>query len=340
MSLLRVTSPHASGLGTVSAVMRDVLLATVPGVLVMTWFFGPGTLINLVLGAAVALALEYGVMALRGRDPRVAISDLSVLVTSTLLCIALPPYAPWWLIVIGVVTAVLLGKQVFGGLGYNPFNPAMVGYVVLLISFPIQMSSWALPRGLETVPGLSEGLQRVFSPGSIDALTGATPLDLLRQNTGLLFEDLMTSRPELSGWAGLGWFEVNLAFLLGGLWLLYRRVFTWHAPIAMLAALGLCALMGYDGGSSQSGGSALFHLFSGASMFAAFFIITDPVSSAVSNRGRLIFGALIGLLVYLIRTLGNYPDAVAFAVLILNFCAPFIDHYTQPTVYGTRKPTP
>ena len=320
--------------------MRDVLLATVPGVLVMTWFFGPGTLINLVLGAAVALALEYGVMALRGRVPRVAISDLSVLVTSTLLCIALPPYAPWWLIVIGVFTAVLLGKQVFGGLGYNPFNPAMVGYVVLLISFPIQMSSWALPRGLETVPGLSEGLQRVFSPGSIDALTGATPLDLLRQNTGLLFEDLMTSRPELSGWAGLGWFEVNLAFLLGGLWLLYRRVFTWHAPIAMLAALGLCALMGYDGGSSQSGGSALFHLFSGASMFAAFFIITDPVSSAVSNRGRLIFGALIGLLVYLIRTLGNYPDAVAFAVLILNFCAPFIDHYTQPTVYGTRKPTP
>jgi electron transport complex protein RnfD len=279
-------------------------------------------------------------MALRGRDPRVAISDLSALVTSTLLCIALPPYAPWWLIVIGVVTAVLLGKQVFGGLGYNPFNPAMVGYVVLLISFPIQMSSWALPRGLETVPGLSEALQRVFSPGSIDALTGATPLDLLRQNTGLLFEDLMTSRPELSGWAGLGWFEVNLAFLLGGLWLLYRRVFTWHAPIAMLAALGLCALMGYDGGSSQSGGSALFHLFSGASMFAAFFIITDPVSSAVSNRGRLIFGALIGLLVYLIRTLGNYPDAVAFAVLILNFCAPFIDHYTQPTVYGTRKPTP
>ena len=340
MSLLRVTSPHASGLKKVSQVMRDVLLATIPGILVMTWFFGPGTLINLILGGAVALAVEYGVMALRGRDPRVAISDLSVLVTATLLCIALPPYAPWWLIVIGVLTAVLLGKQVFGGLGYNPFNPAMVGYVVLLISFPVQMSSWAVPRELGAVPGIAEALQRVFLPGSIDALTGATPLDLLRQNTGLLFDDLMKTRPELSGWAGVGWFEVNLAFLAGGLWLLYRRVFTWHAPIAMLATLALCALMGFDGGSSQSGGSALFHLFSGASMFAAFFIITDPVSSAVSNRGRLIFGALIGLLVYLIRVLGNYPDAVAFAVLILNFCAPFIDHYTQPTVYGTRKQTP
>jgi len=340
MSLIRVTSPHASGQHQVSAVMRDVLLATLPGVAVMTYFFGPGTLANIIFGGALAVGCEYAVTALRGRDPRAAVSDLSVLVTSTLLCIALPPYAPWWLIVIGVLTAVLLGKQVFGGLGYNPFNPAMVGYVVLLISFPVQMSHWAPPLGLGDVPGLVETWQHLFAPGGIDAVTAATPLDLLRQNTGLLFDDLLTERAELSGWAGVGWFEVNLAFLAGGAWLLYRRIFTWHAPIAMLVALSLSALMGYDGGSSESGGSALFHLFSGATMFAAFFIVTDPVSSAVSNRGRLIFGALIGLLVYLIRVLGNYPDAVAFAVLILNFCAPFIDHYTQPTVYGTRSRDP
>jgi len=340
MSLIRVTSPHASGQHQVSTVMRDVLLATLPGVAVMTYFFGPGTLANIIFGGALAVGCEYAVTALRGRDPRAAVSDLSVLVTSTLLCIALPPYAPWWLIVIGVLTAVLLGKQVFGGLGYNPFNPAMVGYVVLLISFPVQMSHWAPPLGLGDVPGLVETWQHLFAPSGIDAVTAATPLDLLRQNTGLLFDDLLTERAELSGWAGVGWFEVNLAFLAGGAWLLYRRIFTWHAPIAMLVALSLSALMGYDGGSSESGGSALFHLFSGATMFAAFFIITDPVSSAVSNRGRLIFGALIGLLVYLIRVLGNYPDAVAFAVLILNFCAPFIDHYTQPTVYGTRSRDP
>lgn len=338
MSLLRVTSPHTSGQGQVMTVMRDVLVATLPGVLILTAYFGPGTLINIVFGGLIAVATEYAIMALRGRDPRVAISDLSILVTSTLLCIALPPYAPWWLIVIGILTAVLLGKQVFGGLGYNPFNPAMVGYVVLLISFPVQMSAWASPRGLTEVPGLGDTLRHVFAPGTIDAVTAATPLDLLRQNTGLLFEDLLTNSPELTGWGGIGWFEVNLAFLAGGLWLLYRRIFTWHAPIAMLAALGACALMGYDGGSSESGGSALFHLFSGATMFAAFFIITDPVSSAVSNKGRLVFGALIGALIYLIRTLGNYPDAVAFAVLILNFCAPFIDHYTQPKVYGTGSP--
>ena len=136
-----------AGQRKVSSVMRDVLLATIPGVVVLTAYFGPGTLVNIVFGGLIAVACEYAVAAWRGRDPRVAISDLSILVTSTTFpfCIALLPYAPWWLIVIGVLTAVLLGKQVFGGLGYNPFNPAMVGYVVLLISFPVQMSAWAPP---------------------------------------------------------------------------------------------------------------------------------------------------------------------------------------------------
>ena len=199
MSLLKVTSPHAAGQNRVALVMRDVLFATVPGVLVLTGYFGPGTLVNIVFGGMIAVACEYAVTRWRGRDPMLAISDLSILVTSTLLCIALPPYAPWWLITIGVLTAVLLGKHVFGGLGYNPFNPAMVGYVVLLISFPVQMSAWAPPRGLAEVPGLSETFLHLFAPDTIDAVTAATPLDLLRQNTGLLFDDLMSTSPELSG---------------------------------------------------------------------------------------------------------------------------------------------
>ena len=203
MSLLKVTSPHAAGQNRVASVMRDVLLATVPGVLVLTGYFGPGTLVNILFGGLIAVACEYAVTRWRGRDPMLAISDLSILVTSTLLCIALPPYAPWWLITIGVLTAVLLGKHVFGGLGYNPFNPAMVGYVVLLISFPVQMSAWAPPRGLAEVPGLSETFLHLFAPETIDAVTAATPLDLLRQNTGLLFDDLMSTSPELSGWGGM-----------------------------------------------------------------------------------------------------------------------------------------
>ncbi|EED35027.1 electron transport complex protein RnfD [Luminiphilus syltensis NOR5-1B] len=334
MGLLTVTSPHAHGPQSVTRVMRAVLLATLPGVAVMTYFFGPGTLLNIIAGGLVALALEGLVMRLRQRQAGPYLRDYSVLVTSTLLCIALPAYTPWWIVAVGVASSVLLGKHVFGGLGYNPFNPAMVGYVVLLISFPVQMSAWPAPRGLAEVPSLGDSFVAFFQANQYDGITMATPLDLLRQNQGELMSELTSSRAQFGALAGVGWEWINIAFLAGGLWLLYQRIFTWHAPVAMLAALTLSALLGYDGGSSTSGGPVMVHLLSGATIFGAFFIITDPVSSAVSNRGRLIFGAAIGVLVYLIRAFGNYPDALAFAVLIMNFAAPFIDHYTQPRVYG------
>ena len=336
MSFLKITSPHGHGPLTTAGIMQTVLLATLPGVAIMTWFFGPGTLINLLFGGALALAFEAAALRLRDRNPGPYLRDYSVLVTSTLLCIALPPYSPWWLVATGIFSSVILGKHVFGGLGYNPFNPAMVGYVILLISFPLQMSTWQAPRGLDAVPGVVDALEALLLPARYDAITMATPLDVLRQNQGLLMADLQAQKPQFGRWAGVGWEWINLAFLAGGLWLLFKRVFTWHAPVGLLAALGLCAAIGFDSGSSESGGSPLLHWLSGATMFGAFFIITDPVSSAVSNRGRLIFGALIGVLIYLIRVHGNYPDAVAFAVLILNFAAPLIDQYTQPAVYGSN----
>ena len=336
MSFLKITSPHGHGPMSTAGIMQTVLIATLPGVIALTWFFGPGTLINIAVGGALALAFEAGVLALRDRSPTPYLKDYSVLVTSTLLCIALPPYSPWWLITTGIFSSVILGKHVFGGLGYNPFNPAMVGYVILLISFPLQMSTWQAPRGLGEIPGIMDALTALVSPATYDAVTMATPLDVLRQNQGLLMADLQTQKPQFGLWAGVGWEWVNIAFLVGGVWLLYKRIFTWHAPVALLVALGVCAAIGFDSGSSESGGSPLLHWLSGATMFGAFFIITDPVSSAVSNKGRLIFGALIGVLIYLIRVHGNYPDAVAFAVLILNFAAPLIDQYTQPAVYGSR----
>jgi electron transport complex protein RnfD len=237
---------------------------------------------------------------------------------------------------VGIACAILLAKHLYGGLGYNPFNPAMAGYVILLISFPLQMTAWAPPRGLGELPGLLEALQACFLPAAYDGVTMATPLDLMRQNSSLLLADLWTQTPQFGRWAGIGWEWVNIAFLAGGLWLLYQRIFSWHAPLAMLVSLGLMAALFYDGGSSASGGSPLFHLLSGATMFGAFFIVTDPVTSAVSVRGRLIYGAMIGVLIYIIRVRGNYPDAVAFAVLIMNFAAPLIDNYTQPRTYGHR----
>ena len=336
MALMRLTSPHAHGPMSTQRVMQSVLLATIPGVIVLTHFFGFGTLVNILWGSIVALACEALALKLRRRPLGFYLKDYSALVTAVLLCIALPPYAPWWLIAVGIASSILLAKHLYGGLGYNPFNPAMVGYVILLISFPIQMTAWAPPRGLGELPGFIEALQACFTPAAYDGTTMATPLDLLKQNNSLLIKDLWNQYPQFGRWFGLGWEWANIAFLAGGVWLLYQRIFTWHAPVAMLVTLGLLAAIFYDGGSSASGGSPLFHLLGGATMFGAFFIVTDPVSSAVSLRGRLIFGALIGVLIYTIRIKGNYPDSVAFAVLIMNFAAPFIDYYTQPRTYGHR----
>jgi len=336
MALLRVTSPHAHGPLSTAKVMRMVLLATLPGIIALTHFFGFGTLVNIAWACLVAVTCEALALKLRGRPIGFYLNDASALVTATLLAVAMPPYAPWWLLTVGVAFSILIAKHLYGGLGYNPFNPAMVGYVVLLISFPLEMTTWAAPAGVNAVqaPGLLEALQLCFMPGSVDAVTMATPLDILKQNNSLLVDQLWQQNLQFGRWAGVGWEWANLGFLLGGCWLLYKRIFTWHAPVAMLLSLAIMAALFDDPGSSASSGSPLFHLLSGGTMLGAFFIITDPVSSAVSNRGRLIFGAAIGVLIFLIRSYGNYPDAVAFSVLIMNFAAPFIDYYTQPRTYG------
>ena len=231
-------------------------------------------------------------------------------------------------------------------MGYNPFNPAMVGYVVLLISFPVEMTTWAAPRQAFAgeLPSLLDSISVLFvgreaiAVFTVDGITMATPLDMVKQNNSLLIEDLWQQSPQFGQWGGLGWEWANLGFLAGGLFLLSQRVFTWHAPISMLISLTVVSALFYDGGSSASGGSPLFHLLSGATMLGAFFIVTDPVTSAVSIKGRMIYGALIGLLLYLIRVWGNYPDAIAFAVLLMNFAAPLLDYYTQPRTYGHQPP--
>ena len=341
MALNQISSPHVSRPGDTGSIMRHVLLATVPGIVVMTALFGWGTIVNILWASLLAVAFEALAMTLRGRPPMFYIRDCSALVTAVLLGLALPAYAPWWLMVVGVGFSILIAKHLYGGMGYNPFNPAMVGYVVLLISFPLQMTQWAAPIG--SVPDQAALLGPIdavlasfgfLSSTPIDAYTMATPLDVFKQNNGLMVEELWRAEPQFGSFGGYGWEWVNTAFLLGGAYLLYKKIFTWHAPISMLLALVIMSSLFYDGGSSSSLGSPLFHLFTGATMLGAFFIVTDPVSSAVSNIGRLYYGAGIGVLIFLIRSFGNYPDAIAFAVLLMNFAAPLIDHYTQPKVYG------
>jgi electron transport complex protein RnfD len=176
MALLSVTSPHMHGPLSTPRIMRTVLLATLPGIGALVYFFGPGVLINVAFCAVAALACESLALWLRGWPLRPFLGDYSALVTATLLAIALPPYSPWWLLLIGTAAAILVAKHLYGGLGYNPFNPAMVGYVVLLISFPLQMSSWAAPLPLrEGAPGLVDALRACFLPTTYDAVTLATP---------------------------------------------------------------------------------------------------------------------------------------------------------------------
>lgn len=339
----QISSPHAHQAFSTSRLMLEVILATVPGVIALSYFFGWGTIINILLASVFALGFEALVMVLRKRPVGFYLKDYSALVTALLLALAIPPYCPWWVTLIGVFFAVVVAKHAFGGLGYNPFNPAMVGYVVLLISFPVQMTIWTLPSTLldsASLPGLIESLQIVFVGAPlVDGITSATALDLFKQKGALMVDQLYAQTPMFNQGmvAAVGYEWVNIAFLLGGLFLLVRKTYTWHAPVGMLATLLVLPLFFYDGGSSASKGSSLFHLFSGATMLGAFFIITDPVSGCTSNIGRLIFGVGVGFIVYIIRVSGNYPDAVAFGVLLMNFAAPLIDYYTQPRTYGHTK---
>ncbi|CUB04331.1 electron transport complex subunit RsxD [Marinomonas fungiae] len=341
MALLRITSPHTHRAGQrTSWVMQMVILATVPGLLVQTWLFGYGTLINLVIACITALISEAFILKLRNRPIGFFLKDYSALLTAVLLALALPPTVPWWLTVTAVAFSVIFAKQVYGGLGNNPFNPAMVGYAICLVSFPVPMTQWIGASDLISAgatPSFSDSLAAIFGTlPTVDSYTMATPLDAFKHKDGLMASEAFASIAGLQGPNLSSWMYVNLAYLVGGLALIALRIITWHTPVAMLTALAVMSGVFYAIDPSNAA-SPLFHLTSGAAMLGAFFIATDPVSSCTSNRGKLVYGAGIGILVYVIRSWGGYPDGVAFGVLLMNFAAPLIDYYTQPRAYGHEK---
>jgi len=339
MSLYAPSSPHFHNNNSVTKIMLQVLYALVPGILIYIYLFGFGVAINILLAIVTALGCEAIMLAMRKRPIAPFITDGSAVITGVLLALSIPSIAPWWIIVLGTAFAIIIAKHLYGGLGYNPFNPAMVGYAMLLISYPKQMTQW--PQSDASI-GFTQSLELIFSDNAssqalADAVSGATPLDYLKNQLGLSRDipDIMANSEAFGIFGGSGFEWVSIAFLAGGLWLIKKKVIHWHIPAAMITALSAIALVFYAIDSNQYA-SPIFHIFSGATLLGAFFIATDPVSAATTAKGKIIYGACIGLLTYIIRTWGGFPDAIAFAVLLMNMSAPTIDYYTKPKTYGHK----
>ncbi|MBT70765.1 MAG: electron transport complex subunit RsxD [Gammaproteobacteria bacterium] len=356
MTIALTSSPMQHGQLETNRLMLLVIAACLPGVGIGTWFFGYGIIINITLAVLAAMVLEAMLLTLRKRDLKFYLSDNSALVTAVLFGIAMPPGSPWWLVLAGIAFAIVIGKHAYGGLGQNAFNPAMCGYLFLLLSFPLQMTSWHIPsdaivdaanfsplgwQGLRqsmllSFPFLAADAATVQA--TIDGLAMATPLiesKMAAQNALLTARD--TDLPLFARSSDTGWEMVNIGYLLGGLLLLYKRIISWHIPVSIIGTVTLLSLLMYAPGSTSIVGTTYLHLFGSATMIGAFFIATDPVSAATSNLGRIVYGIIIGVSIYTIRVWGSYVDSIAIAVLFGNFCAPLLDHYLRPRVYGHQR---
>jgi len=345
-----VTGPYAHARTSIGRTMVLVMVALVPATLFGLWQFGWPAIFLFVLSLVAALLAEAISLRVAGKPLRPYLTDGSALLSGWLLALCLPPWAPWWIAVLGGLIAIVVAKQIFGGIGQNLFNPAMVARVALLISFPLEMTSFVEPQPLfsAAAPGILEGLSITFggaaqSSAHFDAATSATVLGQVRTGLGQgltlpqILPDSFSAVRGATGTASGSMGETSaLLILLGGLFLLYKRVIGWQIPVSMLASIAVAAGLMHLAEPEHFPGP-IFHLVSGATLLGAFFIATDLVTSPVSPRGQLLFGAGCGLLVYVIRTWTNYPEGVAFAVMLMNAATPLIDHWVRPRVYGRDR---
>ncbi len=322
--------------------MLQVLAALTPAAIAHVWFFGPGFILNLLVATVFATGGEAFMLYLRDRDPEAGLRDYSALVTAALLAFALPSLTPWWVTATGALFAVVVAKHLYGGLGFNVFNPAMAGYVVILVAFPMHLNLWIAPRmgdldyqHLTILQTLQFTLTGSLPDGILfDAISRATPLDVMQtglKNARTVAE--IRTVPIMGDFGGRGWEWIGNFLAFGGFWLLIKKIIRWQIPVGVGLGLLVPATIMYllAPGSEASPG---FHLFGGAAILCAFFIATDPVSAATSPKGRFIYGLGIGLLIYCIRRWGSYADGVAFAVLLMNMAAPAIDYLTRPHIIG------
>lgn len=336
---------HVGVNNSVSHIMGQVMLALSPATAFGLLCFGWPALNLFVITVLSAMVFEALCVRLKGRVAKPVIMDGSAVLTGWLLAMTLPPWAPWWIGVVGSGLAIILGKQVYGGLGQNLFNPAMLARVALLISFPIEMTTWAnvSPLFFSDSPGLIESWHITFSGlDNIDASTGATTLGFIKTefSQNLLLTDILKDYSGFRNFIGatrgsLG--ETSTLLLgLGGIWLIRQKVIQWQIPVSLMLTVALLAGI-FHGVDSEHYVSPLLHLNSGALMCVAFFIATDYVTSPNTPIGQLVFGAGCGLLIFVISTWGAYPEGAGFAVLLMNSATPLIDHYIKPRIYGRDR---
>lgn len=337
-----ISAPHAHDRSTVNRLMGHVCLALLPSTVFGLYLFGWPAINLLLLSSASAVLTELLCLKVQ-RLPLHRLNDGSALLTGWLLALSIPPWAPWWIGVAGSVFAITFGKQLYGGMGQNIFNPAMLARIALLIAFPMQMTYWVLPQtiGSEHAPDFVQGLSITFGLAPVpDAVTGATSLGHLKTAFTLhqdarevLAEDFSLTDALLGFTSGSLGETSELLVLLGGLWLLALRIISWEIPVSLLASLSVLAMLSSFFDPSRYPGP-LFHLSSGGVMLGAFFIATDPVTSPVTRKGRLLFGVGCGLVTFVIRSWGGFPEAMGFAVLFMNALTPLIDRYFRPRAYG------
>lgn len=325
--LLVSPAPHIHGNETTRKIMMDVLIALAPSLLVSIYFFGFSAIQLVLVGAITCVGVEYLIQRYLLKV-KPSVGDLSAAVTGVLLALNLPPSAPWWLILIGSIVAIGVAKMTFGGLGHNIFNPALVGRVFLLISFPAIMTDWAIPSSW-------------FRAG-VDAVSGPTPLAIVNEGlaAGYSVSDILAAHPDLSYWqmlftkVGGSAGEVSaLALILGFIYLLIRRVIRPHIPLSIICTIivvsGIFWLI-----DPEQFTDPVFNILTGGVLLGSIFMATDYVTSPMNPKGMVLFGVGIGFITMMIRYFGSYPEGISFAILIMNSTVPLINKYIKPKRFG------
>ncbi len=306
-------TPHVRSKESIQSIMRDVIIALVPATAAGIYYFGISALILVI--AAIASAVVFEALCQKIMKKPVTVSDLSAVVTGLLLAMNLPAAAPVWVAVVGSAFAIIFGKQLFGGLGQNFINPALAGRAFLLASYPTEMTTWSVPNGLEVA----------------DAATYATPLAQLKAG----YLDASLGELMLGQCGGTIGETCAIALIIGGVYLLYKHVISWKIPVIYIATVAiLFAVIGRQGVRMP-----LQEIMAGGVMLGGIFMATDYASSPVTPKGQIIFAVGAGLITYLIRTFGGYPEGVSYSILIMNCCVPLIERFTEPTIFGALPKT-